>query len=38
MSTSASSIALSTHLDRAGERVSGDLALRGDEGVIVALD
>jgi alpha-glucosidase len=31
-------IALSTHLDRAGERVSGDLALRGDEGVIVELD
>jgi alpha-glucosidase len=30
-------IALSTHLDRAGEHVS-DLALRGDEGVIVALD
>jgi alpha-glucosidase len=31
-------ITLSTHLDREGEQVSGDLALRGDEGVIVALD
>ena len=31
-------ITLSTHLDREGEPVSGDLALRGDEGVIVALD
>ena len=31
-------ITLSTHLDRAGERVSGDLALRGDEGVVVVLD
>jgi alpha-glucosidase len=28
-------IALSTHLDREGEAVSGDLALRADEGVIV---
>jgi alpha-glucosidase len=31
-------ITLSTHLDRAGEPVNGDLALRSDEGVIVALD
>jgi alpha-glucosidase len=28
-------IALSTHLDRAGERVEGDLQLRADEGVLV---
>jgi alpha-glucosidase len=31
-------VVLSTNLDRAGEQVSGNLALRGDEGVIVALD
>ena len=31
-------VVLSTHLDRADERVNGDLALRGDEGLIVALD
>jgi alpha-glucosidase len=31
-------VVVSTHLDRTGERMSGDLALRGDEGVIVALD
>jgi alpha-glucosidase len=30
-------IALSTHLDRAGERIAGDLALRPDEGVVVRL-
>ncbi|HEX2090795.1 MAG TPA: alpha-amylase family glycosyl hydrolase [Longimicrobiaceae bacterium] len=30
-------IALSTHLDRGGERVSGELRLRGDEGVLVRL-
>jgi alpha-glucosidase len=30
-------IALSTHLDRAGERVAGALALRPDEGLIVRL-
>jgi alpha-glucosidase len=30
-------IALSTHLDRGGERVAGDLAVRADEGVIVRL-
>jgi alpha-glucosidase len=30
-------IVLSTHLDRYGERVRGNLALRGDEGVIVML-
>ena len=29
---------LSTHLDREGERLEGALALRGDEGVVVALD
>ena len=28
---------LSTHLDRAGERVTGELSLRADEGVIVEL-
>ena len=28
-------IALSTHLDRAGERVEGSVALRPDEGVII---
>jgi alpha-glucosidase len=31
-------VALSTHLDRAGELVDGDVALRGDEGVIVELE
>jgi alpha-glucosidase len=31
-------IVISTHLDRTGEQVRGDLTLRGDEGVIVALD
>jgi alpha-glucosidase len=31
-------IALSTYLDRAGERVGGDLHLRADEGVIVRLE
>jgi alpha-glucosidase len=31
-------IALSTHLDRAGERVEGTVALRPDEGVIIELD
>ncbi len=30
-------VALSTHLDRAGERVHGDLHLRADEGVIIRL-
>jgi alpha-glucosidase len=30
-------VALSTHLDREGERVAGALALRPDEGVIVRL-
>jgi alpha-glucosidase len=30
-------IVLSTHLDRAGERVAGTLALRSDEGLIVRL-
>ncbi|MGE5097481.1 MAG: alpha-amylase family glycosyl hydrolase [Betaproteobacteria bacterium] len=33
----AGTIVLSTHLDRHGERVEGNLALRGDEGVIVRL-
>jgi alpha-glucosidase len=28
-------VALSTHLDREGERVQGDVELRGDEGVVV---
>ena len=31
-------IALSTHLDRGGEKVEGTLALRPDEGLIVRLD
>jgi alpha-glucosidase len=31
-------VALSTHLDRAGELVDGEVALRGDEGVIVELE
>jgi len=31
-------IALNTQLDREGETVSGSIALRGDEGVIVSLD
>jgi alpha-glucosidase len=30
-------LALSTHLDRDGERIAGALELRGDEGVIVEL-
>lgn len=30
-------VALSTHLDRAGEHVAGDLHLRPDEGVVVRL-
>jgi alpha-glucosidase len=30
-------IALSTHLDRGGERLAGDLQLRADEGVVVRL-
>lgn len=30
-------VVLSTHLDRAGERVAETLSLRGDEGVVVAL-
>ena len=33
----AGTIALSTHLDRQGERVEGTLALRADEGVVVRL-
>jgi alpha-glucosidase len=33
----AGTIALSTHLDRAGERVAGDLDLRADEGLVVRL-
>ncbi|HKA45954.1 MAG TPA: alpha-amylase family glycosyl hydrolase [Burkholderiales bacterium] len=36
--TAAGSIALSTHLDRAGERVAGDLHLRAAEGVLVRLE
>jgi alpha-glucosidase len=31
-------LVLSTHLDRDGERVNGEIALRGDEGVIVEQD
>jgi alpha-glucosidase len=31
-------IALSTHLDREGEKVAGTLALRADEGVLVRLE
>ena len=31
-------IALSTNPEREGERVSGSIALRGDEGVVVSLD
>jgi alpha-glucosidase len=31
-------IVLSTHLDRAGERVAGTLHLRPDEGVVLRLD
>jgi alpha-glucosidase len=31
-------IALSTHLDREGERVRGAIDLRGDEGVVIRLD
>ena len=31
-------IALSTHLDRGGEKVSGSLSLRPDEGVVLRLD
>jgi alpha-glucosidase len=31
-------VALSTHLDRVDERVTATLKLRGDEGLIVALD
>jgi hypothetical protein len=30
-------VLLSTHLDRAGEPAAGSLALRADEGAIVAL-
>ena len=30
-------IALSTHLDREGERIEGTLALRADEGVLVKM-
>jgi alpha-glucosidase len=33
----AGAIILSTHLDRHGERVKGNIALRGDEGIIVRL-
>jgi hypothetical protein len=28
-------VALSTHLDRAGEPVGGEVALRADEGVVI---
>jgi hypothetical protein len=31
-------IVLSTHVDREGERVADLVALRGDEGVIIAID
>ncbi len=31
-------IAISTHLDREGEKVAGTIELRGDEGVLVRLD
>lgn len=31
-------VALSTHLDRAGERVDGSVALRADEGLIIELE
>jgi alpha-glucosidase len=31
------SLLLSTHLDREGEQVSGQLALRGDEGAVIAM-
>jgi alpha-glucosidase len=34
----AGTMALSTHLDREGERVTGTLSLRPDEGVVVRLD
>ncbi|HWN71629.1 MAG TPA: alpha-amylase family glycosyl hydrolase [Haliangium sp.] len=33
----AGSLLLSTHLDREGEQVGGELALRGDEGVVITL-
>ena len=36
--TSEGTIELSTHLDRSGERVQGDLQLRPDEGLLIRLD
>ena len=35
---SCAQVLLSTHLDRKGEAVGSELRLRGDEGVVVALD
>ncbi|HET7463619.1 MAG TPA: alpha-amylase family glycosyl hydrolase [Longimicrobium sp.] len=35
--TEGATVALSTHLDRAGERAAGELRLRADEGVILRL-
>lgn len=34
----AGQVVLSTHLDRAGESVSGEIELRPDEGVVIAVD